>query len=120
MSKDKDTTGSFDAFVSLCDEIEKEDSYTGKTQIVANFLKKFQYVVASIYQWLISFINYSGDLYLLCKLLLCKEDKRVYNIKDKSLAKLLSRLWNCPQAELVTDLEKGDASETAKKVFHIK
>lgn len=54
---------------------------------------------------------------MLCKLLLCKEDKRVYNIKDKSLVKLLSRSWNCSQGEMVTDLELGDASETARKVI---
>ena len=62
-------------------------------------------------------LSTSGDAYLLCKLLLCKEDKRVYNIKDKSLCKLLARYWGCQQQEMVSDSEKGDASETARKVY---
>ena len=41
----------------------------------------------------------------------------MYNIKDKGVCKLLARYWDCPQQELVSDLENGDASETARKVI---
>ncbi len=39
-----DTSGSFSLLVALCKEIDKEDSYGGKTQLVSDFLKKFKYV----------------------------------------------------------------------------
>lgn len=140
-----DKTGAFAEFLSLTDDIAKDSSYTAKTQLVSNFIKKFVYVLIPCYhlhgndttKYLPTFFtlhhhtntlpplpplpppthhthlpqphthkshltshifftylnNTSGDIYLLCKLLLCKEDKRVYNIKDKSLCKLLSRYF---------------------------
>ena len=58
--------------------------------------------------WEIYVIKCSGNIYLLCKLLLCKEDSRVYNIREKQLIKLLSRYLNCPHKDLSNDLEKGN------------
>lgn len=94
-----DNSGTFHVFHNLCKSIEDASQYTAKTEVVSNFVKSFK-----------------GDLYLLCKLLLCRQDKRVYNIKDKSLVKLMARYLKCSQNDMISDLEKGDVSETAKKV----
>jgi hypothetical protein len=97
-----DVSGTFYAFQTLCKDIEDASLYTAKTEIIRKYLKTFK-----------------GDLYLLCKLLLCRQDKRVYNVRDKSLVKLIARCLNCSQDEMVSDLENGDASETAKKVLNV-
>lgn len=39
-----DDSGSFFRFQQLCEEIGKDSSYSNKTAIVANFIKKFKYV----------------------------------------------------------------------------
>jgi hypothetical protein len=63
------------------------------------------------------FQAFGGDLYLLCKLLLAKQDKRVYHLRDKQVIKLLAKLIpGTTLEELSIDLEKGDQSETGRKV----
>jgi hypothetical protein len=99
MSEPSDQSGSFHDFIELCKQIEAEGSYNGKTKLVAEFLK-----------------SHNVDLYLFCKLMLCKDDKRVYNMKEKQIVKALSRIWQCPLQEMISDLDNGDFSETAKKV----
>lgn len=47
--KKKDKTGAFADYLSLTDDIAKDTSYSAKTQLVANFLKKFKYVNYGIY-----------------------------------------------------------------------
>eukprot|EP01112_Ceratiomyxa_fruticulosa_P000135 TRINITY_DN10155_c0_g2_i1.p1 TRINITY_DN10155_c0_g2~~TRINITY_DN10155_c0_g2_i1.p1 ORF type:complete len:958 (-),score=247.00 TRINITY_DN10155_c0_g2_i1:54-2888(-) len=107
-SKAADRSGTFEEYQKLCFDIEKESSYSLKTSIVADFLKSFH-----------------GDVYLLCKLLLCKEDKRVFNIKDKTMVKLM-HMYLCegdkkPKASLSDMInhldEGGDYSETCRKYF---
>ena len=61
-----------------------------------------------------------GDLYLLCRLLLAREDQRVYNMRDKQFAKYLSRALDCELSEVLSDLEKGDMSQTAKDVSYLR
>ena len=97
-----DVSGTFSSFQSLCKDIEEASQYTAKTETIRKYLKTFK-----------------GDLYLLCKLLLCRQDKRVYNIKDKSLVKIIAKCLNCSQDKMISDLENGDASETSKKVSWI-
>lgn len=57
-----------------------------------------------------------GDLYLLIKLLLPHDDKRVYHMKSKQIAKVVSNCTSAPLDAVVTDLAQGDVSETARKV----
>ncbi|EFA78161.1 BRCT domain-containing protein [Heterostelium album PN500] len=95
-----DKTGSFFSFYKLCKELENESSHTGKSKIVALFVDKFD-----------------GDLYLLAKLLLVKEDKRVFRIKDKQMVKILAEVWNEDLDEMIADLDKGDVTETAYKFY---
>lgn len=91
--------GTFAELQVLIQEIEKTSSYTEKTQVIQGFLKTF-----------------SGDYYLLLRLLLCREDKRAYNLREKGFVAILSQIFNCSQKEMITDLEKGDLGETVKKV----
>nr|BDT62823.1 MAG: DNA ligase 3-like protein [Metapenaeus joyneri majanivirus] len=96
----------FKEFRRICDNIADEPSYTGKTNIVATFLKsgtnkdKFQ-----------------GDLRLWVKLLLPGVIKRVYNLQSKQLIKLFSQLFDANQEEMLEDLEQGDVAETIRTFF---
>jgi hypothetical protein len=48
--------------------------------------------------------------------MLCKDDNRVYNLREKSMVKLLERYLDVDKQELLDDLTKGDLAATAKKV----
>ena len=95
MRAGKDGSGTFYSFQCLCNEINSESSYGGKTKIVSEFLSRFK-----------------GDFYLLIRLLLCKNDKRVYGLREKQLVKLMHRYTGAPLKDLLTHLEQGDVSET--------
>lgn len=97
-----DNSGSFEAFRELCQDIGANASYNKKTEIIANFLETFE-----------------GDLYLLCKFLICKDDKRAFNVGDKMIVKTLSRIFNEDKDIMMDHLDKGDISETAFYVCRI-
>eukprot|EP00698_Gefionella_okellyi_P019808 TRINITY_DN6134_c0_g1_i1.p1 TRINITY_DN6134_c0_g1~~TRINITY_DN6134_c0_g1_i1.p1 ORF type:complete len:1270 (+),score=347.91 TRINITY_DN6134_c0_g1_i1:41-3811(+) len=97
-----DGSGSFHEWQQLCRHIDADSTHTGKQECVKKFLKTFQ-----------------GDIYLLLKLLLPKEDKlRVYHMKNKKLAEHFSNIWKVPLDEVNTDLEKGDVAATARRFHH--
>lgn len=50
--------------------------------------------------------KFHGDLYLTVKLLLPGVIKSVYNLNDKQIVKLFSRIFRCNQDEMVRDLEQ--------------
>jgi len=50
--------------------------------------------------------GFHGDVYLTIKLLLPGVIKIVYNLNDKQIVKLFSRIFNCSQEEMVRDLEQ--------------
>lgn len=100
MSKEIDKSGSFLDFQNLCKKLGAEPSYTLKTQIIADFTKTFK-----------------GDLYILCKFLMSRDDKRVFNIREKQFTKFLGREFGIELKELLEDLEKGDPGETARKYY---
>lgn len=50
--------------------------------------------------------KFKGDLYLTVKLLLPGVVKSVYNLNDKQIVKLFSRILKCNQDEMVRDLEQ--------------
>ena len=68
-----DSSGSFFAFQRLCDKIGGTSSYTEKTNILKDH-----------------FNGYNGDLYLMVKLLLCKNDQRVFRLGDKAILKIFA------------------------------
>lgn len=50
--------------------------------------------------------KFQGDLYLTVKLLLPGVVKSVYNLNDKQIVKLFSRIFKCNQDAMVRDLEQ--------------
>ncbi|KAM8974952.1 DNA ligase 3 [Pelodytes ibericus] len=93
-------------FRKLCVMVADQASYNTKTQIIQDFLTKGT-----------SGDGFHGDTYLTVKLLLPGVIKSVYNLNDKQIVKLFSRIFNCNQEEMVRDLEQGDVSETVRIFF---
>lgn len=96
-----DTSGSFYEFQKLCDRILGEPSHNGKTKIIKDYIEA---------------PTWSGDLFLLCKLLIIKEDQRVFHLREKSLTKLVSSILGCSHDEMMIDIQKGDLGGTCCKV----
>ncbi|KAK1787571.1 hypothetical protein P4O66_016069, partial [Electrophorus voltai] len=96
----------FREFRKLCGLVAEKSSYNTKTEIIKDFLKKGS-----------AGDKFKGDLYLTVKLLLPGVVKSVYNLNDKQIVKLFSRILNCNQDEMVCDLEQGDVSETVRIFF---
>ncbi|XP_063060071.1 DNA ligase 3 [Engraulis encrasicolus] len=93
-------------FRKLCALVAETSSYNSKTAIIQDFLRKGS-----------GGDKFKGDLFLTVKLLLPGVVKNVYNLNDKQIAKLFSRILNCNQDEMVRDLEQGDVSETVRIFF---
>ncbi|XP_076606103.1 DNA ligase 3 [Chaetodon auriga] len=93
-------------FRKLCAMVAENNSYNTKTQIIEKFLKKGS-----------GGDKFHGDLYLTVKLLLPGVVKSVYNLNDKQIVKLFSRIFRCNQDDMVRDLEQGDVSETVRMFF---
>ncbi|NWV17155.1 DNLI3 ligase, partial [Origma solitaria] len=93
-------------FRKLCAMVAEKPSYNVKTQIIQDFLRKGS-----------AGDGFHGDVYLTIKLLLPGVIKIVYNLNDKQIVKLFSRIFNCNQEEMVRDLEQGDVSETIRIFF---
>uniref|UniRef100_A0A674N174 DNA ligase n=1 Tax=Takifugu rubripes TaxID=31033 RepID=A0A674N174_TAKRU len=96
----------FREFRKLCGTVAENNSYNAKTQIIENFLRKGT-----------GGDKFHGDLYLTVKLLLPGVVKSVYNLNDKQIVKLFSRIFGSNQDEMVRDLEQGDVSETVRVFF---
>ncbi|XP_075051138.1 DNA ligase 3 [Mixophyes fleayi] len=93
-------------FRKLCAMVAEQPSYNAKTQIIQDFLTKGT-----------GEDGFHGDTYLTVKLLLPGVIKNVYNLNDKQIVKLFSRVFNCNLEEMVRDLEQGDVSETVRIFF---
>ncbi|XP_014866437.1 PREDICTED: DNA ligase 3 isoform X2 [Poecilia mexicana] len=96
----------FREFRKLCAMVAENNSYNSKTQIIEKFLKKGT-----------GGDKFHGDLYLTVKLLLPGVVKSVYNLNDKQIVKLFSRIFRSNQEDMVRDLEQGDVSETVRIFF---
>ncbi|XP_003453487.1 DNA ligase 3 [Oreochromis niloticus] len=96
----------FREFRKLCAMVAENNSYNTKTQIIEKFLRKGT-----------SGDKFHGDLYLTVKLLLPGVVKSVYNLNDKQIVKLFSRIFRSNQDDMVRDLEQGDVSETVRMFF---
>lgn len=93
-------------FRKLCALVAENSSYNTKTQIIEKFLKKGS-----------GGDKFHGDLFLTVKLLLPGVVKSVYNLNDKQIVKLFSRIFRSNQDDMVRDLEQGDVSETVRMFF---
>ncbi|XP_056297516.1 DNA ligase 3 [Pseudoliparis swirei] len=96
----------FREFRKLCATVAEHNSYNVKTQIIEKFLKKGS-----------AGDKFHGDLYLTVKMLLPGVVKSVYNLNDKQIVKLFSRIFRSNQDDMVRDLEQGDVSETVRIFF---
>ncbi|XP_050934724.1 LOW QUALITY PROTEIN: DNA ligase 3 [Lates calcarifer] len=96
----------FREFRKLCAMVAENNSYNAKTQIIEKYLKKGS-----------AGDKFHGDLFLTVKLLLPGVIKSVYNLNDKQIVKLFSRIFRCDQDAMVRDLEQGDVSETVRMFF---
>jgi DNA ligase-3 len=61
--------------------------------------------------------GYHGDTFLLLKLLLPGVIKAVYNLDNKQIVKLFSKIFAVDVDEMIEDLEQGDVAETAALYF---
>ncbi|XP_048374948.1 DNA ligase 3 [Sphaerodactylus townsendi] len=95
-------------FRKLCAMVADKPSYNVKTQIIQDFLQKGT-----------GGDGFHGDLYLTVKLLLPGVIKSVYNLNDKQIVKLFSRIFSCNQEVMTRDLEQGDVSETVRIFFEL-
>ncbi|XP_029442383.1 DNA ligase 3-like [Rhinatrema bivittatum] len=93
-------------FRKLCTMVSDKPSYLTKTQLIQNFLQKGT-----------GGDGFHGDVYLTVKLLLPGVIKNVYNLNDKQIVKLFSRIFGSSQDDMVRDLEQGDVSETVRIFF---
>ncbi|EDM05446.1 rCG33581, isoform CRA_a [Rattus norvegicus] len=93
-------------FRKLCAMVAENPSYNTKTQIIHDFLQKGS-----------TGDGFRGDVYLTVKLLLPGVIKSVYNLNDKQIVKLFSRIFNCNPDDMARDLEQGDVSETIRVFF---
>nr|XP_039250654.1 DNA ligase 3-like isoform X2 [Styela clava] len=96
----------FREYRRLCAMIADESSYNEKTNIVKNFITHGA-----------SGSGYTGDLHILIKLLLPGSIKRTYNLQNKTIAKIFSRIFDTDLDEMMEHLEQGDVSETVFKFF---
>jgi hypothetical protein len=63
--------------------------------------------------------KHRGDVYIVCRLLMIRDDKRVYNLREKSFAKILAtylKRSDCSAKAIMEDFEKGDMGKTAQDV----
>lgn len=121
-------------FRKLCAMVAENNSYNVKTQIIEKFLRKgsgggwcvLSLLFCSLWSWGCDRIKaristpkclfeiffplildkFHGDLYLTVKLLLPGVVKSVYNLNDKQIVKLFSRIFRCNQDDMVRDLEQ--------------
>lgn len=103
---DSTQDNSFRDFRKICLKLAEEPSYNAKTKIMADFFSKGS-----------SGDGFTGDLLLWVKMLLPGVNKRVYNLQSKQLIKLFSQIFGCSPDDMLTDLEKGDVSETVHTFF---
>ncbi|XP_034664014.1 DNA ligase 3 [Drosophila subobscura] len=96
-----------DTFRRVCDEIAAESSYLKKVDKLQNFFEKGT-----------SGTGFEGDTLLWVQFLIPVANQRVYNLQNKALIKLFSRIFNANQQQMHLDLEQdGDVSETLRKHF---
>ncbi|GAB5580786.1 DNA ligase 3 isoform X1 [Prionailurus iriomotensis] len=86
-------------FRKLCAMVAENPSYNTKTQIIQDFLRKGS-----------AGDGFHGDVYLTVKLLLPGVIKSVYNLNDKQIVKLFSRIFNCNPDDMARDLEQAAKS----------
>ena len=85
-----------ETFCNVCDEIGEERSYLNKADILQKFLQKG-----------VDKNGFKGDTLLWIRMLIPGSTQRVYNLQNKQMLKLFSRIFGCDNQEMHLDLEQG-------------
>ncbi|XP_046572187.1 DNA ligase 3-like [Haliotis rubra] len=93
-------------FRCLCTKISEEDSNTGKTALVSDYLKKGT-----------SGTGFKGDVYMLMKFLLTGVVKTKYNLNNADLVKFFSEIFGTSQKAMEEDLEQTEVWEIIRVCF---
>lgn len=96
----------FREFRRLVADISNESSYLEKTKLVREMFKKGS-----------DGSGFKSDVALWCRLLLPGVAKRIYNLQNKQLVKLFSRIFGTDHNEMLEHLEQGDIGETIQHFF---
>ena len=96
---------SFRELRRLCANIADNASYLDKSSIVRTWFSKG------------SGDKFTGDLHVWVRLLLPGVIKRVYNMQNKQMVKIFSRIFATSEEEMIEDLEQGDVAETIGKFY---
>lgn len=83
-------------FSKLCKRVAEETSYLNKAQVLAAFFKCNRGDNA-----------FEGDLLLWLRFLIPSDSQRVYNLQNKQMIKLFSRLFKADSLLMQEDLEQG-------------
>lgn len=94
MSKNQDNR--LETFRHICDEIGEERSYNNKSQLLKEFLHKGS-----------DRKSFKGDTLLWIRMLIPGASQRVYNLQNKQMLKLFSRIFVCELQEMQRELEQG-------------
>lgn len=87
---------SLEEFSKLCKRVAEETSYLNKAQVLAEFFKCNRGNKA-----------FEGDLLLWLRFLIPSDSQRVYNLQNKQMIKLFSRLFKADSLLMQEDLEQG-------------
>lgn len=87
---------SLEEFSKLCKRVAEETSYLNKAQVLAEFFKCNRGDKA-----------FEGDLLLWLRFLIPSDSQRVYNLQNKQMIKLFSRLFKADSLLMQEDLEQG-------------
>jgi len=97
---------SFAQFNKICQKIRDTPSYLSKKELVAKFFDKGT-----------EKSEFKGDILLWVKLLIPGVVKRVYNMQNKQIVKIFSRVFDTYEEEMLEDLEQGDVAQTISTFF---
>jgi len=99
---------SFREFRRLCASIADTPGYLDKSALVEKWFSKGT-----------DQVKFQGDLHVWVRLLLPGVIKRVYNMQNKQMVKIFSRIFDTSEEEMIDDLEQGDVAETIGKFYEV-
>ncbi|TGZ62268.1 hypothetical protein CRM22_007536 [Opisthorchis felineus] len=91
---------------TLCDSLRATGSHTNRSKLIADFLRNLD--------------GSQNDIYILFRLLLPKETKLVYKLKDKQLINLFSQLFEADKDAMLKHLEQAEDAATTIGTFFAK
>jgi DNA ligase 3 len=116
----------FSEFQRIVRRIANEPSYTSKSNILQRFLQvvrserklKKGIAIKTFCSFQGTGKKFEGDVELWLRLLIPKDQKRVYNLQDKQIVKIFVTIFRSDHQDMTDDVaETGDVSETVAKFF---